>query len=260
MINKKNIKYPSVQFLVSTKNSSQTIENLLYSLSKIKYNNFSVLFADGNSKDDTLNKILKYKSKFDFDLVSKKDKGIYHAWNKLIKYSESEWICFIGSDDIVIPKEIDEFLFYRLPIINKTELNLISCTSKLVKNNNKDFFGKSYYKLDPYKNMTIANCSTFYRRNLITNKEFFEELRICGDYEFLLSVKDNIRHGFSSICITEMGGYGLSNKKYNQVLFETLAALNKNNCPKIKMISYIIRFYGSILKNFLNEVINLRSR
>ena len=259
MINKKNIKYPSVQFLVSTKDSSHTIDNLLYSLSKIKYSNFSVLFADGNSKDDTLNKISKYKSKFDFELVSKKDKGIYHAWNKLIKYSESEWICFIGSDDIVISKDIDEFLFNRLPIINRTELNLISCTSKLVKKNNKSFFGKSYCKRDPYKNMTIANCSTFYRRNLIINKEFFEDLRICGDYEFLLSVKDNIRHGFSSICITEMGGDGLSNKKYNKVLFETVATLNKNKCPKLKVVSYIIRFYGSIIKNLLNEVFNFRS-
>ena len=34
---------------------------------------------------------------------------------------------FIGSDDIVVHKEMDEFLLNRLPLISKTELNLISC-------------------------------------------------------------------------------------------------------------------------------------
>ncbi len=259
MINRNNNHLPFVQFLVSTKDSSKTINNLLISLTEIKYKNFSILFADGDSKDETLTIINSFKDILEFSIVSKRDFGIYDAWNKLIKFSNAEWVCFIGSDDRFIPKELDEFLFNRLPIINKTEINLVSCSSKLVSNNKERFFGKSYCKEDPFKNMTIANCSSFYRNTLFSKKEFYDKLMICGDYEFLLKNRDDIKHSFSSICISEMGGNGLSNKKYNKVLLETLVSLNKNKCPKHKILMYIIRFYGFLLKKFLNEIFNLRS-
>jgi hypothetical protein len=31
---------------------------------------------------------------------SKKDKGVYHAWNKALDHANGEWICFLGADDV----------------------------------------------------------------------------------------------------------------------------------------------------------------
>ncbi|EGQ8088759.1 glycosyltransferase, partial [Vibrio vulnificus] len=65
---------------------------------------FELIFIDGESVDGTLDELYKLSEKYNFiHLFSEKDEGIYDAMNKGIQYSNSEFVYFLGMDDVLLP-------------------------------------------------------------------------------------------------------------------------------------------------------------
>ncbi|MBE4380107.1 glycosyltransferase [Vibrio parahaemolyticus] len=65
---------------------------------------FELIFIDGESVDGTLDELYKLSEKYNFiRLFSEKDEGIYDAMNKGIQYSNSEFVYFLGMDDVLLP-------------------------------------------------------------------------------------------------------------------------------------------------------------
>ena len=61
-------------------------------------NNPDIISIDGGSTDNTID-IIKKNSKHITFWQSKKDKGIYDAWNKGIKLASGDYICFLNVGD-----------------------------------------------------------------------------------------------------------------------------------------------------------------
>lgn len=80
-------------------NSQKTIENTIKSTISQTYKNYEYIIIDGGSTDDTIKIINKYKKNINI-FKSEKDKGIYDAINKGIKYSTGSVISLLHSDDI----------------------------------------------------------------------------------------------------------------------------------------------------------------
>ena len=81
-------------------NSTETIQNLIYSLNTQTYRNFEHIIIDGCSIDDTLT-IVESTANYPVTIYSEPDLGIYDAMNKgLVRYT-GDFIWFINSDDFI---------------------------------------------------------------------------------------------------------------------------------------------------------------
>mgnify|MGYP001348274170 CR=1 FL=1 len=91
-------KKPLITIITVCKNSQLTIERTIKSVINQKYKNIEYLIIDGKSEDNTLPILKKYKSCFR-KVISEKDKGIYDAFNKGLKFAKGDLIGFVNSDD-----------------------------------------------------------------------------------------------------------------------------------------------------------------
>mgnify|MGYP003397557038 FL=1 len=87
-------------------NSGSTIEDTIKSVLSQNYPNLDYVIIDGASTDDTMNIVNRYRNKFSV-VVSEKDGGISDAFNKGIANSSGEVICFMNSDDVMLPGALD---------------------------------------------------------------------------------------------------------------------------------------------------------
>jgi glycosyltransferase len=90
-----------------TKNSAETIEDTLASVSSQKYTNLEHIIKDGNSVDSTIDIIKKFSSN-KVNLISKKDLGIYDAMNQAFDYAIGDVVSFLNSDDYFIDDSVLE--------------------------------------------------------------------------------------------------------------------------------------------------------
>ncbi len=66
------------------------------------YDNIEYIIIDGNSSDSTMQIVNRYSDGIDV-IVSEKDKGISNAFNKGIAKATGKVLCFINSDDVMLP-------------------------------------------------------------------------------------------------------------------------------------------------------------
>ena len=95
---KKKANKPFFTIITVVKNAEKDIVKTLNSISEQTFKNFEYLVIDGKSKDQTIQKILKYKKNINL-LISEKDKGIYFAMNKGLRLANGEVIVFVNAGD-----------------------------------------------------------------------------------------------------------------------------------------------------------------
>ncbi len=89
---------PFFSIITVTKNTEEKIDKTIKSVLSQSYKNFEYIIVDGNSKDETFNKIQKYKNK-KIKLFSRKDKNFYDGLNFAIKRANGKYISVISSGD-----------------------------------------------------------------------------------------------------------------------------------------------------------------
>ena len=103
--------YPLISVIVPNLNGEklkETLDSILFQ----KYPNIEIILIDGGSDNKTLDLI---KSDYDDQLdywISKKDNGIYDAWNRGIQLSRGSYIGIINSNDIFYPKAFEYLIKY----------------------------------------------------------------------------------------------------------------------------------------------------
>ena len=102
---------PLITIITAVLNNEKYLEECILSLHKQKYNNYEHIIVDGGSTDQTLNIIKKYEDKIDY-WCTKKDAGIYDAFNTGMKLSAGEYIGFLNSDDYFSDDALDILIRY----------------------------------------------------------------------------------------------------------------------------------------------------
>ena len=105
LINKTKKKKPLVSIITVTLNSEKYLEETLNSIKNQKNKDYEVIIIDGHSNDTTIEIIKKYEDLINFCLIEK-DRGIYDAFNKGLKYAKGKYIVFVNSDDVLTPAAI----------------------------------------------------------------------------------------------------------------------------------------------------------
>ncbi len=94
----KNIN-PLITVITVVFNNEKYLEESLKSLHSQSFEDYEHIIVDGGSTDGTLEIIKKYDHKIDY-WCSKKDKGLYDAFNIGMKLAKGKYIGFLNSDDV----------------------------------------------------------------------------------------------------------------------------------------------------------------
>jgi len=111
-------KCPLITIITVVLNDKKNIENTIKSVLSQNYPNLEYIIIDGASKDGTLSIIKKYERYIDY-WISKKDSGIFDAWNTGLKLSSGKYVSFINSGDYLSKNAINFIYKYTLGYPNK---------------------------------------------------------------------------------------------------------------------------------------------
>lgn len=220
-----NNKFPLVSIITATFNSEKYIEDTIVSVLKQSYNNIEYIIVDGLSKDNTLEKIYKYKEKIN-TIISEPDSGIYNAFNKGINVSKGDIIYFLNSDDYlysntIIQEIVNEFvqdssiklMYGNVMLINyKTGINNIIGSKIEVENlKNREM---------------IPHQGVFVKKELFQKFGIFnEKYKIASDFDFIIKCfkhlnTSNIKYIDNIITTCREGGVSTSNQYKKMLMSE----------------------------------------
>lgn len=179
-----------ISIIVATFNSGKTLEKCLLSVFNQSYKNFEILVKDGGSKDNTLEIISNYKSKFSFFSVGSDD-GVYDAWNICLENCKGDWIIFLGSDDYFTSSN---FLLEMQPYFIQGEsknARIIHGMNQIVDDNGREvmILGNDISRESClfYEKMPIRHPGCFHHKSLFSEVGLFDtNFKIIGDYQFIL--------------------------------------------------------------------------
>jgi glycosyltransferase involved in cell wall biosynthesis len=91
---------PRVSIVIGVKNGARTLQGCLDSIAAQDMPERETIVVDSASTDGT-RALLETNARDGkvTDYISEPDGGLYEAWNKGIRRSRGEWICFLGCDD-----------------------------------------------------------------------------------------------------------------------------------------------------------------
>jgi glycosyltransferase involved in cell wall biosynthesis len=99
--------YPRISVVTSSFNQGNFLRETIESVINQNYPNLEYFIIDGGSTDNSVEIIREYESQIDW-WVSEKDKGQSDAINKGFKKSTGELLCWVNSDDILLPGCLQE--------------------------------------------------------------------------------------------------------------------------------------------------------
>lgn len=170
------------------------IESTCQSVCQQTTQNFEWIIIDGTSKDDTLEKISKYKNRID-TLISEPDNGIYPAMNKGITLARGKYLLFLNGGDLLYDKST---LSKVLPYLNKGAADIFYGDSYRLFSKKQDCFIKTYPEtIDKsfFLTNTLAHQSSFIKSTLFTRYGTYrEDFKIVSDKEkWLCFLKNNAK-------------------------------------------------------------------
>ncbi|WP_288479653.1 glycosyltransferase family 2 protein [uncultured Clostridium sp.] len=247
-------------------NSDRTIERTLNSVKNQSYKNYEHIIVDGSSKDNTIQIVENYmqenkKVKF----ISEPDTGIYNAMNKGIKLSSGDLIVFLNSDDT-----FEKNALYEISKNFSEEYDLIYGDTYHIEEYKGEYYEKKVNvdnKNVVKKNEMIPHNSTFVKSDIMKNNLFDENLKICADYKFFLTMyKKKVRIKYINFRITNMlmGGISTTNlelglKEHIMCQKEVLGKSSINFEEEIKRIK-VMQNKKYLAKKFLPKKIYIKFR
>ena len=240
-----------ISIVIATFNSENYIENCIKSTINQTSNKFEIIIIDGNSTDNTNKIISKYKDHISVH-ISEPDDGIYDAWNKGLNNSSSDWIMFVGSDDILKKNAIENYIEY-IDGHSSENLEYISAKVNLVDNrgNITRTVGEKWKFTKFRRFMNVAHSASIHHVSLFEKYgQYDTTYKIAGDYELLLRAKGELKAGFMDFVMLDMGMEGVSNTMIGEVLKESFFAKFKSG-----NVSKILCSLDYIYALFVNKLI-----
>lgn len=189
--------YPKVSVITPSYNQGQFIEETILSVLNQTYPNIEYIIIDGDSNDNSVEIIKKYSEDLTY-WVSEKDSGQTDAINKGFTIASGEIVCWINSDDILMPGALQEVVNYFTTFPECKILN--GYTLRIDKNSNvmyNHFVPKPMRWFAKHGVYYINQPSMFFKKELINKLGFInEKYHARMDQEFVMRVlKNKIQFG-----------------------------------------------------------------
>ena len=251
-----------LSIVIVTYNSEEYIERAINSVINQTINSWELIVVDGNSSDDTINIISKFKKYISY-FISEEDLGIYDAMNKGINASSGTYISFLNSDDYYMPKYVEDLKNAQ----NKIKSTFFVSPVNLV--NKKSQPIGIYYPVNNHSKNYLFRCSPFPHLGMAINSTILKDLggfdlsfKYCSDYELMIRLLN--KFGYSYQCLPHINSNytcGGRSSKFKASLESAFLILKKGNI--YFAMKYIFRnLIVRIIYLFLNEkmIILLRKK
>lgn len=209
---------PFFTIITSTYNAEKALPPLLESLAFQTCRDFNWIVQDGSSSDATMQIVEQYRERLPEILVdSRKDCGIYDAWNKALDQWQvklGKWIIFMGAGDTFCHQDSlkkamhhlkqlsDKYVYYAVPV----DIVLPSGVflNKVTPSENPS--------IDLKNGMCLPHQGLFHRHDIFSHNRYDISYSIAGDYDFVCRTltKDNICFGKTSCIRMSVGGVSSS--------------------------------------------------
>lgn len=181
---------PKVSIITACYNSGNTLKQTIESVLNQTYTNIELVLIDGGSRDNTIELIKSYETKFtkknlNYRWITEPDKGIYDALNKGITLATGEFIGVLGSDDWL---ELDALSNVIDTYNCDKSVELIFGAVKFYRNE-EPAYTEQIYPIELYRR-TMHHQGIVYRKSLHEKFGYYSlNNKVSSDYEFLLKCK-----------------------------------------------------------------------
>lgn len=239
--------YPKISIITPTYNSAKHLKACILSVAQQTYANKEHLIIDNLSTDGSHDILRRYSDIYPhIRVIKEKDNGIYDAMNKGIGLSESEWLYFLGSDDIMLNDNV------LSNILSSPEAD---CSDVIYGNvqwgkNGRIYDGEfSNFKLIE-KN--ICHQAIFYRKKVFEQLGKFDTRYLAwADWAFNIKWfgNSNIRRTYKDkiIAVYALNGYSL--KYPDHIFMENKEALIRKYFPE----PFVLMLYSHVSSAFTEQ-------
>ena len=234
---------PRLSIVIATWNAVNTLERCLHSIMAQDFDDWEILISDGGSTDGTVELILREGPAIGW-WQTKKDKGIYDAWNQALDYARGEYVAFLGADDTL---HAPSALRHVFELIGKEKYDLVTGRGVLVNQDGRAYyeFGNAWDYGKLRRRMTICHPGALHRRDLFEQYGKFDtSYRISADYDFLLRLPAELRTLHLDMPITTIADAGISRNQRWLMLLERYRA--QANCPRIGTARAVFNFIDKL--------------
>lgn len=182
---------PRLSIVIATWNAARTFERCLSSITGQMFTDWELLIADGGSTDGTVDLIKKHDGSIGW-WQSRKDGGIYDAWNQALPHARGEYFCFLGADDAWSDEHA---LSSLLAAIGTQRFDLVTSRGRMIDpaTNKHAVFGDAWNFRSVGRRMVVCHPGLLHHRSLFERFGVFDtHYRIAGDLEFLLRMPEDL--------------------------------------------------------------------
>lgn len=182
---------PRLSIIVATWNAARTLERCIDSIKSQQFTEWELLIADGGSTDQTMEIIHRHQSSVAW-WQSKKDAGIYDAWNQALRHARGEYVCFLGADDFFSG---DTSLVEVFKAMGVQRYDLVTSRGTIFDpTTGKEYeFGSAWNYNRIGRRMVVCHPGLLHHRSLFDIYGSFDaKYRIAADLEFLLRLAPTI--------------------------------------------------------------------
>ena len=202
---------PLVSVITAVFNARSTIASCITSVLKQDYPAIEHIVIDGGSSDGTIEILRGFESQIAL-WRSEPDNGVYDAWNKGLREARGQWICFLGSDDELLPSAVSSYMSFAA---QHPEAEYISSKVRWVHPSgyvNPDH-GREWSWKRFSKRMCVAHVGSMHRRSLFERLGKFDtSYKTAADYELLLRAGENLTTAFMPQLTAIMRAGGMSDQ------------------------------------------------
>lgn len=178
-----------VSIIVCCYNIAEYIEKCLQSICNQTLKDIEIIVVDDNSTDNTIEIVKRYVSKYsNVKYLSAEKKGVSAARNQALRIAQGEYVGFVDGDDY-IDKTMYEKM-YNAAIINNSDI--VGCDALAVYPHKKVYIPSKMYDGQSIDDLLIngyvAVWNKIYKRDILENIEFNEELSFCENVLFLFDI------------------------------------------------------------------------
>jgi glycosyltransferase involved in cell wall biosynthesis len=116
---------PKISIITAVLNDPTGMLKTIESIKNQTYSNLEYIVIDGGSKQENL-EILKKHNNLIAHWISEPDKGISDAFNKGIKLSTGDYVCFLGAGDVFYDNQVLNTIFGNLTQAEINTYDIIS--------------------------------------------------------------------------------------------------------------------------------------